>query len=411
MRTENSTADRNRSKSLDVVLGLSPLLLGLQLIIWIAYLPAAMSGNADFRVFYSGGYLVRSGQASQIYDDSEIKKIQDECVSISPWVLPFIHPAYEALLFAPFSFLHYRAAYFTFLGFNVLCLVIGYWFLRTRLGTLQKRWRWLSPLAVLGFIPIPAALMQGQDSLVLLALLAATLRFIDSGSELAAGLLLGLGMFKFQILIPMACLFFIWRKWQILIGGAISSAAVLASSVALTGIDAQRTYAHKLYDIGLKRHGTDLTVYGVPVAGMPNIRGLVSSVLHVAPGISVATIIISSLVVIVLAAWMGRSVSPQWQFALAISVATLIGYHVLTHDLSIVLIPMAILLSESKERGLWIFPLIWITAPICFFHYSYLFALPLLAFFVVLLTLLPKFSIPGPSNTADDRAWSILIQD
>src|SRR5205823_364469 len=273
MRIENSTADKNRSKSLDIVLGLLPLLLGFQLIIWIAYLPSAIKGNADFRVFYSGGYLLQSGEASQIYNDIEIKRIQDELVSSSPWVLPFTHPAYEALLFVPFSLLLYRAAYLTFLGINLLCLVVGYWFLRTRLGLLRERWRWLPPLAVIGFMPVAAALMQGQDSLILLALFTAALALMDCGSEPTAGLLLGLGMFKFQILLPIVFLFFIWRRWQIILGTVTSSVVVLALSVALTGLEAQRTYIHKLYDISLKRHGADPTIYGVPVAGMPNIRG------------------------------------------------------------------------------------------------------------------------------------------
>jgi len=403
-------ADTNRSQSLDIVLGLLPLLLGLQLIIWIVYLPAAVRGNADFRVFYSGGYLLRSGQASQIYDDNRVKNIQDELVSSSPWVLPFTHPAYETMLFVPFSLLRYQAAYFTFLGFNLLCLVIGYWFLRTRFGPLRERWRWLSPLAVLGFMPVPAVLMQGQDSLILLALFTAALAFMDSGFELTAGLLLGVGMFKFQILIPIGFLFFVWRRWQILFGTVISGAVALALSVALTGIDAQRTYAHKLYDISLKRHGADLTGYGVPVAGMPNIRGMVSSVLHVAPGISLSTIIISSLVLIVLAAWRGWSTSPQWQLAIAISAAALTGYHVLPHDLSILLIPMAILLGQSKAHGLWVFPLLWVTAPICFFHYSYLFALPLLAFFVVLITA-ARIPFSREPSTTDVRLVQQLICD
>lgn len=411
MITEDSKAGNNRSQSLDIVLGLMPLLLGLQLIIWIAYLPAAMRGNADFRVFYSGAYLLRSGQAGQIYDDDKIKNVQDERVSISPWVLPFTHPAYEALLFVPFSLLRYRVAYFAFLGFNLFCLGIGYWFIRSRLGQLRERWRWLSSLAFLSFMPVPAALMQGQDSLILLALFTAALAFMDSGSELTAGLLLGLGMFKFQILIPIIVLFFIWRRWRILFGTVISSASVLTLSVALTGIGAQRRYVHKLYDISLRRHGADLTGYGIPVPGMPDIRGIVSSVLHVAPGVSMSTIIILSLALIVLAAWRGWSTSPQWQLAIAISAAALTGYHVLPHDLSILLIPMAILLDQLKTRGLWVFPLLWVTAPICFLHYSYLFALPLMAFFVVLIGFIPRISFSKVPDLVGNHAWSALIHD
>jgi hypothetical protein len=401
MRIENSTAGNNRSASLDLVLGLLPLLLGLQLFIWIAYLPSAMTGDADFRVFYSSGYLLRSRQVSEIYDDEKIKNIQDEHVSSSPRALPFIHPAYEALLFVPFSFLHYPGAYVTYLGFNLLCLVVAYLLLRSRFGLLRERWRWLPPLAVIAFMPVPAALMQGQDSLILLALFAAALAFLDSGSDLNAGLLLGLGMFKFQILLPIVFLFFIWRRWHIVLGTVISSAVVLVLSVALTGIEAQRTYVHKLYDIGLKRHGADLVGYGIPVAGMPDIRGIVSSALYATPGISVGIIILSSLLLIVLAAWKGWSSSPQWQLAIAISAATLTGYHVLPHDLSILLIPIAMLLSHPKALGHWVFPLLWVTAPICFFHYSYLFALPLMAFFIILLTLSKDVSAEPKNRTID----------
>jgi len=64
MQLENGIDGNSRTKSLDIVLGLLPLLLGLQLIIWIAYLPAAQRGNADFRVFIPAD--TSYGQAKQV---------------------------------------------------------------------------------------------------------------------------------------------------------------------------------------------------------------------------------------------------------------------------------------------------------------------------------------------------------
>ena len=52
-------------------------------------------------------------------------------------------------------------------------------------------YRWLPPAMFLAFLPIAAALLQGQDSILLLTLLAAALVSLHSGREFAAGVLAG----------------------------------------------------------------------------------------------------------------------------------------------------------------------------------------------------------------------------
>jgi len=49
------------------------------------------------------------------------------------------------------------------------------------------------------FLPVSAALMQGQDSVLLLALLAAAAVTLDRGRELTAGVLVGLGYSSFRL--------------------------------------------------------------------------------------------------------------------------------------------------------------------------------------------------------------------
>ena len=67
--------------------------------------------------------MVRTGDASRLYDYEETKRVQNETVSPADKALPFIHLAYEALLYVPFSFLRYQQAYALFFVVNVVLLV------------------------------------------------------------------------------------------------------------------------------------------------------------------------------------------------------------------------------------------------------------------------------------------------
>ena len=65
--------------------------------------------------------------------------------------------------------------------------------------------------------------MQGQDSIILLTLLAGATYFSAQKNDLAAGILVGLGMFKFTIVVPIGLLFLFWRCWRGSLGFACLS--------------------------------------------------------------------------------------------------------------------------------------------------------------------------------------------
>jgi hypothetical protein len=103
------------------------------------------------------------------------------------------------LLFLPLSLLPYRAAYFGFLSFNVIALAITFKFLRLWMRNLAAIYPWLPHAMFLAFLPIAAALIQGQDSILLLILFAAALFSLRSGRELTAGVLVsGWGCSSFK---------------------------------------------------------------------------------------------------------------------------------------------------------------------------------------------------------------------
>jgi Glycosyltransferase family 87 len=404
---EDLPSGTQRTRSLEVVLGLLPLVLGLQLLIWIVYLPVALRGDADFRNCYTAGMILRSGRRHQLYDYELQKNIQDAFISQSSNVLPYVHLPYEALIFAPLTVLSYRNAFFCFLGFNLLCLLVCYRMLRGKLGRLHALWRWFPFLFVVGFMPIAAALMQGQDSLITLVLLVSALVSLEAGNDGMAGFLVGLVMFKFQLVLPIAGLFLFWRRWRFVLGASFSIFITLALSALVAGIDGFWAYLLSLRNISTTFTAGGRVLYLMPVSRMPNLRGLIHAIPHLRSGLATALVLILSLVLFALAAWSGREASTQWQFAIAVSAAAVLGYHVLMHDLSILLIPMAMLLEQRVARGLWNISIVWLSTPLCFFAYDNVVALPVLGLFLFLVW---RFWRTSENNTGASKEHSPRVK-
>src|SRR5437868_11154044 len=194
-----------------LALGISAYCIGVHLWTWVFMLGTFMGGRADFRQLYTAGYMLRTGHAHELYDYHAQLRYQNEVVSQAEIPLPFIRPAYESWLFAPLSWFSYRSAYLIFLVINLGLMTFCYRILRPQMNHLAEVYAWLPGAIFLGFLPLAATLMQGQDSIVFLTLLIASYLLMADQRELRAGLLLGIGAFKFQILIPIGLLFLLWR--------------------------------------------------------------------------------------------------------------------------------------------------------------------------------------------------------
>src|SRR5207244_3658037 len=75
------TATVTAKHAAEAYLGLSPILIGLQIIVVVVFIPLAMRGGADFRQLYTAGYMVRAGYSSRLYDYNVQKDLQNKLVS------------------------------------------------------------------------------------------------------------------------------------------------------------------------------------------------------------------------------------------------------------------------------------------------------------------------------------------
>jgi Glycosyltransferase family 87 len=316
----------------------------------------ALEGHADFRTFYCDGYLVRTGRATQLYDYEVQKQVQNALVSPSDVALPSDHPAYEALLFVPFSVPSYRVGYFLFIVFDAALLVISAWLMRPYLTGLTAVWPLLPFALFLLFFPAGIALMQGQNSIILLALYSGAFVAIVEGNDFLAGCLLGLALMKFQIALPVAALFLIWRRWRMITGFAVSGFAVLIASIWLVGLHGMVAHGRFLLGAinGLATSG-DQSRNGIFPRAMPNLRGMLFSVggAHL-PNIWLqAGIAGVSLFVLWWTARRGKHItSPGSAFALAIVCALVVSYHLQLHDLVLLIVPIAVWLDRACQTSI-----------------------------------------------------------
>jgi hypothetical protein len=318
------------------------VLLGFQLAAWLNFLPHALNGKVDFRHLYTAGYMLRTGQRNLLYDQNANLIAQQRLVS-SWHGYPFNHLAYEAIFFAPLTIIPYRIAYFCFTSINLVLLAGCAWLLRSvypraPMGTICAGFL---PL----FLPLYFVLVDGQDSFLLLLSFAVALWALNQGWETRAGLALGLGLFKFQFVLPVGLLFLCWKRWRFCLGLAVSACAMLGVSIWLTGWTESVTYFRYLLGMGTTASGR--ATYGIMPMDMPNLRGLVFGLVGETPGI-----VIGLSLAVLAATWVKmKNASTLSQFIAASVAATLVSYHCLSYDWT-VLLPavVAAIIAGGRSR-------------------------------------------------------------
>ncbi len=309
------------------------------------------AGYGDFIIFYTGAQILKDGKATDLFKVETQNEYQAKFdVPQLEWPLPFNHAPYELLLFLPLAHTPYPVAHAIWSGVNLILLAI---MVRWLLGYVHSPHSFFIGVAVFAWFPTMEALRLGQDSILSTALLLAVFVALKKRRDTLAGFLLALGLYKPQLVLPMAGAFLIARRWENVIIFGITGAALVAVSLVMVGFQG----AMDLVSI-LQRMG-DYSFIIYP-RNMPNVRGL-TTVTFDAVGLGstagFATFAIS-LAIYGLCLYLWRRKvdvdDPAFDlmFSLAIVATVLISYHLYAHDLFPVIIPL-VLLFRYIGRG-WV---------------------------------------------------------
>ncbi len=228
--------------------------------------------DPDFTAFYTAGKLLRQGRGQQLYNPYAQAEVQQEFTAdpdIRRGPLLYVHPPFEALLFLPFTFLTYPQALAAWEMLNLGLLIAVSLLLRSTLSSLRTVpiWEWM--LALLAFFPVFADFLQGQDAILLLFLFVLSFRALDSGADFVAGCWLGLGVFRFHLVLPLVLLFLLWRYRKVAAGFAVTASAAALVSLAIVGW--QRALEYPAY---VWRWSSTPGIGNMPPSLMPNLLGL-----------------------------------------------------------------------------------------------------------------------------------------
>ena len=384
------------------------LLLFHLLLFWHAK-DDALNGSADFSIFYTAAKMVQHGEGAKLYDVAEQGRMESVLypkVATPGETLIYDHPPLEALLFLPLAYVSYSTAYLIWLAVSILLLLLAVRLLSPFLKEIKALWAPLAVLIFLGFFPIFVCLLQGQDSILLLLLITLVFINLKKGRDFKGGILLAIALFKFQYTVPFLVPFILWRRWEFLSGVAVSSAGLFLLSLPVAGFWGTLSYATFLINLmkGISAHRA-LYSLGFPPNTVPNIWGAVEMMAHNVLSRSFRKgiiIVLSGLAVLWLAkCWpLGRRTSAKafdLGFSLAVVTSVLVSYHVLLHDLSLLLIPFVLVLNQilrneicTGRRRAVAFGIITLfyLSPLYLLLMGhgrmYLFFWPILAFFVLL---------------------------
>lgn len=328
-------------------------------------------GYSDFAIYYCAGTMLRQGLGHQLYDNAMQFKVQREFapeVAIRQDALPYNHPPFEAALFVPFTYISYSSAFILWDLANLAILLTLPFLLRPRLAQLQGYpWPlWL--LASLAFFPIFAALLQGQDAVLLLWLYALAFVALKKDRDALAGGWLALGLFKPHLVFPFIFLLLVQGRKKILCGFLPVAAVLGLISTAIVGRDVMMLYPRYVAHLE-----STLARGAIIPADMPNLRGALTILF---PGVShvVPAVIVISLGLLLFAAWKCRNAGNKnlfdREFSLAAVTTVLVSYHAMIYDLSLLMVAVLLLANEllaNGEFGAYRSVLIWSVMAILFF--------------------------------------------
>jgi hypothetical protein len=318
------------------------LLFAVQIFVFVRQIPIALSRDGDFRALYRAASMVRKGNARELYDRNTNQASQNVVASPENAEPRLDRPAYEALLFVPFTFVEYRTAYFAFLAINLALISLASRMIWPYLERLPGVWRWFPPTLFLCFLSTTLAMVQGADSIMLLTLVLASAVAFYRRDEWSSGILLGLGLFNFQLVLPIAFLFLCWRRWRIVAGFVIVGAGTVVASAILAGCERFEVHRHNFlaciaqFPIPTGQMGNE-----VNTGTLPNLRCLLSSIAgsHISPH---AVLILTAVSSILLLLW--TATRPP-SYALAVLVAVLVSQYERIQDGVLLIIPIALVLD------------------------------------------------------------------
>lgn len=299
---------------------------------------------ADFVTFYAEAKLFWDEPRS-LYDlDRQL--VYQQKIAPTERVLPFVYPPITAALMAPLALLSFPIAFLAMTLLNLALLVASVRLLIRNLSLTRDQSHWLILFALCNF-GAHAVVFYGQTSAIILYFMTGYVLALKRSDENRAGIWAALLSVKPQFLpIPHGVLF-LRGNWRGLLLGVFFSIVLIAGAFLFVGIETSKQY----FDLARRMVIADddwwnqwrsmhnlraLTIYWLPATWQAYVWWT---------GITLAL----SAVIVVNLRWNKKADGFALTWIVNMLGLLIVVPHLFTHDLSLLILPCALLLSLFKQ--------------------------------------------------------------
>lgn len=336
--------------------------------------------DADFIGIYTPALLIREGHAGEIYSSEAQARVQRTLFN-RPNVLLGIQPPFEFALVAPLTRLTYRKAYAVWGAINVALWMLFAYLLRPYAPVPRNALRYL--LLCLLFFPAWVAFLQGQPSILMLVSWTLAFVFMKRRQDFWGGIFLGLAIFKFAAVLPFSLICLLRGKWKVLAGFVTTALLLGGVAVAVVGVAGVHAYVDLL--LAITRNPNNPAYQCIEPLKMPTLRGFLNVMLagKASSGFINGAASLISIPLVALMAWQWRREdrragggSFDLMFAASLVISVAVAQHLLTHDLTVLLLPVLLVFGSPELSRTRVCHLIITVAVVILYIPLYIFWVP-----------------------------------
>lgn len=302
----------------------------------------------DFVVFYSASRIVASGDGAHLYDLQWQHGEMSRILGSEPYPLTFAYPAFYALLYLAVSDLPYLWAFGLAFVAMTAALVGGVWMLRSVSPTVRQH-PLLVLVALFAYYPVTWQAFGGLNVGLTLLCLAGAYTALRHRRERAAGVWLGLLLFKPQFAVPLLGLLAWRRQWQSLATAALTGG--LLSLVAAIWVAPTWPLDFVRLVLGEKYHSREAMCCGGGHVALPAVASYSFPGSHMAEAVVVGLGI--GTVALTRRFWRGESAAEETfalKFGLALALSIAFSPHAVFYETGLLIIPVIALVDRWRRE-------------------------------------------------------------
>lgn len=303
------------------------------------------AGNIKFQDFlplYVSARLIAQGRSTELYDQPIVAaKIQTIIGQPTRARVPNLYGPQVGLAFSPVARFAFPAAARIWVAFSTAVYFGCVWLIWRSCPALHPQLR-LVAISAIAFPPLFHFFVRGQTSALVLACFTAAYLSFRAGRGWLAGIVFGILVFKPQFLVSIPFVLLLAGSWKAFAGMAVSAATQLVLARIYFGSTIMRSYFETLIHMSRWIGTAELSLAPIQMHSLRSFWTL----LIPWPQLALALYILSSIVIIMIAAAVWKSSLPLGaRFSALTLAAVLANPHLFVYDL-LVLAPALLLIVD-----------------------------------------------------------------